>query len=169
MSYPHARTAAARAIALGAATAVTLSLGLVALATPASAATTATVTPESTDWGASDVRPGASLAYSTEFGAAAGLGTSALKMETTTANGKAMYLTAQDAGLPLSTIEESVGYSTYRSSASTGQPFQVPSLQMASDTNGAAEGGFTTFVFEPTVSPSTAAVMPELPLPSEKP
>ena len=152
-SHPHARSAVTRAIALAAAAAVTTALGLVATAAPAVAAAVPTiVNPASSDWGQPDTRAGGTLEFTDEFGAPAGFGDGALGMSTdgkTTA--KVTFFTAQDAGLPLSDLE-TVSYSSYRSSASSGNPIQIPTAQFYLDPDGGGPLTFAPLVFEPYYS-----------------
>ena len=77
------------------------------------------------------------------------LGIGSLKLQTPSAGDKVWLFNYDHVGTALSDIT-AIGYSTYRDEASeTGSPFQVPSINIQVDYNGAAPGGFTTLVFEP--------------------
>lgn len=94
-----------------------------------------------------------------DYGAPAGFGSSALVLDTPVSNDKAQAfksLVADGVGVQLSAVDE-IGYSGYRSSASTASEVQAPALNIEIDTNGlATTGGFTTLVYEPVYN-STGA------------
>ena len=127
-------------------------LAVVAFATLALAGTalaaTVVVTPSSSSWHRVDTRPGGDVTFTEEYGAPAGHGSGALKLTTdATTAAKADYWTEQVAGTPLSGVTD-LSYWTYQ--APTPQPpVAAASYQVAVDLNGAAEGGFTTLVYEP--------------------
>lgn len=142
------RAPARRALAVTVALS-TAALALVATAPASQAAVTSVVNPATTSWASADTRPGGTYAFTDEFGAPEGFGDSSLRIETSTPTAKVQYFTAQDAGLPLVDIE-SVSYSSYRSSASTGQQLQIPSVNVYLDPDG--PGGpldFAPMIFEP--------------------
>ena len=125
-----------------------LAVGLLAFAGVAAAATTVVVTENSTSWGTNDTRPGGAVGFTEAYGAPAGLGSGSLELTTdATTAAKADYWTADVAGTPLVDLSE-LSYWTYQ--AGTPQPpHAAVSYQLAVDGNGAADGGFTTIVFEP--------------------
>src|SRR5688572_5239884 len=87
----------------------------------------------------------------------AGIGS--LALQTPTAGDKVSLFNYDHIGTPLSEIS-AIGYSTYRDPSSvTGSPFQVPSINIQVDYNGAADGGFTTLVFEPVYNLDQGAVV----------
>ena len=122
----------------------TLAVGLIAVA--AAAAATTTVTPTDTSWHPSDVRGTGTVSFSSAYGAPAGLGSSALRLTTVAAADKADYWTDTVGGTPLAQVSQ-LGYWTYQHAASFAGG--DASLQLAVDLNGAADGGFTTLVYEP--------------------
>lgn len=124
-----AGSAAAAAAAVWAATAV--------------AATTIVVTPTNTQgWSTADTRPGGNVSFVTDSTAPAGVGALQLTTDATIA-AKAQYM--HDANVALADANE-LGYSTKQNA---GPPVADPSYQLAVDLNGAADGGFTTLVYEP--------------------
>lgn len=122
------------------ATAVT---GLLLVAGVAFAAHTVVVTPANTQgFSTADTRPGGEVNYVSDPSSPYPSGALQLKTdETTTA--KAQYL--KETSTPLSTVDE-LGYSAKQNE---GPVHADPSYQLLVDLNGAATGGFTTFVYEP--------------------
>ena len=78
--------------------------------------------------------------------APAPLGTGSLKLVTPTGADKVFLFNYDHVGTLLSDID-AIGYSTYRDSGAS--PNQVPAINVQVDVNGAADGGFTTLVYEP--------------------
>ena len=154
---PRTTQAISRSVALVASAATIAALGLVATAAPAAAAVTLTVNPASTDWSGGDTRPGGSHTFTDALGAPDGFGSSSLKLATTDGAAKVQFFSGQDAGQPLSDLSE-VGYSTHRSSTSTGPAFQVPAVNVVIDFNGPDPGGFSTLVFEPIYTYGAEAI-----------
>jgi hypothetical protein len=76
-------------------------------------------------------------------------------------NAKAYLFNYDHIGTPLSSISE-IGYSTYRSSASTGSPLQVPALNLEIDYNGAAPGGYAILVYEPIYTHGNNAIVSDI-------
>lgn len=97
------------------------------------------------------------------YGAPTGFGTSALKLVTTTdtsstGDSKTGLSQLSYAGTQLDDLT-AISYYTYRDAASTApEKRQVPALNIEVDVNGAAEGGFTTLVFEPVYNENQHAV-----------
>jgi hypothetical protein len=141
---------------------ISAAVAALAVAAPLGTASAATVVVNEAnigvDWSTGDTRPGGSIAFVNEFGAPAGLGAGALQMTAVDSAAKAQFVTSQDAGTLLADMS-SIGYSTYRSSVSTGSAVQVPSINVAIDENGAATGGFTTLVFEPVYNTDQGAIV----------
>lgn len=99
-----------------------------------------------------------SLSIDGTHGAPAGFGTSALALRTPLNNDKAQFwspLSGSDADTALA----DVSYWTYRTTDSTGASHLVPAINVDVDVNGAAEGGFTTLVFEPVYQAGGAAAV----------
>ncbi len=122
------------------------------------AAATIVVTQNSSGWGPMDTRPGGAVEFTEEHGAPAGLGEGSLELTTdATTAAKADYWTLAHAGTPLADVTD-LSYWTYQA-ATPQAPTAAASYQVQVDTNGAAEGGFTTLVYEPywngTVVPAT--------------
>ena len=120
-------------------------------------AATVIVTQNSTSWHQLDTRPGGAVHFTEEYGAPAGLGEGSLELTTdATTAAKADYWTEDVAG-PLAGVSE-LSYWTYQA-ATPQPPHAAASYQIAVDLNGAADGGFTTLVYEPywngTVVPAT--------------
>jgi hypothetical protein len=113
------------------------------IATVAHAATTVVVTPSNSQgWTTDDTRVGGAVNFVAD--ATAPLGTGALQLTTDSTNAaKAQYMLVASA--PLSSVTE-LAYSTKQVS---GPSFADASYQLQVDLNGAATGGFTTFVYEP--------------------
>lgn len=76
------------------------------------------------------------------------MGSGSLHLSTPDGSAKASIANVDYAGTRLAAVD-TMGYSTFRSPASTANPVQLPSYQMGVDINGAEEGGFATLVFEP--------------------
>lgn len=116
--------------------------------TSVAAAATIVVTQNSSGWGPMDTRPGGDVEFTEEYGAPAGLGEGSLELTTdATTAAKADYWTLAHAGTSLADVTD-LSYWTYQ--APTPQaPTAAASYQIQVDTNGAAEGGFTTLVYEP--------------------
>lgn len=68
-----------------------------------------------------------------------------LRLSTLTGGEKVFALNYQHVGTALSTVDD-IGYATYRTA---GSAQQSTALNLQVDGNGAADGGFTTLVFEP--------------------
>jgi hypothetical protein len=88
------------------------------------------------------------------------LGTGSLQLQTDpglpTGAHKVFAFNYDHVGKPLSAID-AISYSTYRTTA--GNPDQVTAINLQVDSNGAAEGGFTTLVFEPIYNTSQGAIV----------
>jgi hypothetical protein len=122
------------------------------------AAATVVVTQNSSGWGPMDTRSGGDVAFTEAYGAPAGLGEGSLELTTdATTAAKADYWTAAHAGTKLADVTE-LSYWTFQA-ATPQAPTAAASYQVQVDTNGAADGGFTTLVYEPywngTVVPAT--------------
>jgi hypothetical protein len=117
--------------------------GLAALGLSAvMAATTVVVTPSNPQgWSTADTRPGGTVQIVPET-LTGGNGSLRLTTDATTA-AKAQYLHA--ANTPIGSVTE-LSYSTQQNS---GPVHAAASYQFIVDLNGAAAGGFTTFVYEP--------------------
>jgi hypothetical protein len=87
------------------------------------------------------------------------LGSGSFSMTTLVDNvDKSTLVTGEWTGRPLSELS-AIEYWTYRSSASTSEPFAAPSINIAIFTNAAGQGtGFATLVFEPLYSYGNDAV-----------
>jgi hypothetical protein len=113
------------------------------LGTTALAATTVVVTQNSPTWTQDDTRPGGTVSWSAAYGAPAGLGTSALRLQTdATTAAKAGLYTHTMAGTPLSSVTN-LSYWTYQAAGNV--PVADASYQLQVDTG----CGFTTLVYEP--------------------
>lgn len=110
------------------------------------AASQVIVTPTNTQgWSTADTRPGGSVNFISDSSAPGNPHYGALQLTTdATTTAKAQYL--HDANTPIANVNE-LSYSTKQNSASF--PAGDPSYQFIVDLNGAAAGGFTTFVYEP--------------------
>jgi hypothetical protein len=139
---------------VSAATLSAVALGT-ALSLTASAAATTVVSPSDPSWSRMDTAGTGSVSFGSDFGAPAGFGNYALELSTPSNSDKAQYFTGQDAGVSLASIADDISYYTYRSA---GQDSQLPSLNIAVDTNGPAVGGFTTLVFEPVYNTEQGTV-----------
>lgn len=101
------------------------------------------VTPGNTQgWSTADTRPGGAVNFVDDATAPAGSGALQLTTDATT-TAKAQYL--HEANVPIGQVTD-LSYDTKQNS---GPVFAAPSYQLVVDTNGAAAGGFTTFVYEP--------------------
>lgn len=136
-----------KATTLRRASVLAVAAGALVLAGVAAAATVV-VTQNSASWGPLDTRPGGAVEFTEEYGAPAGLGSGALELTTDgTTAAKADYWTFAHAGTLLADVT-ALSYWTYQ--ATTPQPpHAAASYQVQIDANGAAEGGFTTLVYEP--------------------
>jgi hypothetical protein len=115
----------------------------VAVASVASAATTVVVTPTNTQgWSTADTRPGGEVNFVADPTSPYPTGALQLKTDLTT-TAKAQYL--HDATGTLSSVTEL----SYWTKQVSGPIHADPSYQLIVDLNGAATGGFTTFVYEP--------------------
>lgn len=85
----------------------------------------------------------------------AGIGS--LELTTSDGTAKQQHLEEQQLGASLSSVD-ALSYSTYRQSDSTGQTFQVPSINMEITTDGTA-AGYTSLVFEPVYQSGGAAAI----------
>lgn len=86
-------------------------------------------------------------------------GAGAFRMETPSTGSKVNLKTAVLAGTPLADIG-GMSYATWRSSASVGATFQVPSVNMEIFTNLDGPGtGYATLVYEPIYSHGAAAIV----------
>ena len=116
--------------------------------TVAATAATVIVTQNSSNWGPLDTRPGGAHRFTEDYGAPPGLGSGALELTTdSTTAAKADYFTFDHAGTALTDVNN-LSYWTYQAPRPQ-PPVAAPSYQLQIDTNGAAEGGFTTLVYEP--------------------
>lgn len=124
-----------------------LAVGALALAGVAAAATVV-VTQNSSSWAPMDTRPGGDHEFTEAYGAPAGLGDGSLELTTDATNAaKADYWTFAHAGTPLTGVTD-LSYWTYQA-ATPQAPTAAASYQLQVDLNGAADGGFTTLVYEP--------------------
>jgi hypothetical protein len=83
------------------------------------------------------------------------LGTGSLQLTTVTGTEKVYAFNYDHVGKPLRDVND-VSYNTYRSAGSLQQ---VAALNVQIDYNGAADGGFTTLVFEPVYNTNQGAVV----------
>jgi hypothetical protein len=125
----------------------------VAFASVASAATTVVVTPSNTQgFSTADTRPGGAVNYVADATSPYPNGALQLTTDLTTTS-KAQYL--HDASTTLASVTDL----SYYTKQVSGPVHADPSYQLLVDLNGAATGGFTTFVYEPyqngVVVPST--------------
>src|SRR3954469_22188607 len=126
--------------ALGALIAVTLTVAATAMA-----ATTVVVTQNNTTWTQDDTRPGGSVTWSSAHGAPAGLGNSALRLQTDASpTAKAGLYTHTMAGTALSDVTN-LSYWTYQAQANFPQGDASYQLQI----NALGATGFTQLVYEP--------------------
>jgi hypothetical protein len=135
--------------AITAASAATVAGLTVALAMPLAAGAAASqvvVTSDDTQgWSTADTRPGGEVKFITDSTAPGDPDKGALQLKTdATTTAKAQYL--HEANTPLANVND-LSYSTKQNSASFAEG--DASYQLLVDLNGAAAGGFTTFVYEP--------------------
>jgi hypothetical protein len=129
----------ARVLLAGAASVSILALG----AAVASAATTVVVTPANPQgWSTADTRAGGTVTFVADPSSPLPDGALELETDATTA-AKAQYL--HEASGPLSDVNEL----SYSARTIAGPVHASASYQLVVDLNGAAEGGFTTLVYEP--------------------
>jgi hypothetical protein len=116
---------------------------LVLVPVASAAAATTTITPgDSGGWSTADTRPGGTVSFVGDD--TSPLPGGALQLSTSDSpDAKALYLLA--GGQTVASIN-SLGYQTKQVS---GPAEAAASFQFAVDVNGAADGGFTTFVYEP--------------------
>jgi hypothetical protein len=128
------------AIAIAAVSAVTFAA--------TAAAATVVVTQNSSNWAPMDTRPGGAHRFTEDYGAPAGLGSGSLELTTdATTAAKADYWTRDPAGTTLANVND-LAYWTYQATV-VQPPHAAVSYQLQVDGNGAADGGFTTLVYEP--------------------
>jgi hypothetical protein len=109
----------------------------------ASAATTVVVTPTNTQgWSTADTRPGGAVNFVSDPSSPFPNGALQLTTNAST-TAKAQYL--HDASTTLASVTDL----SYYTKQVSGPVFADPSYQLLVDLNGAAPGGFTTFVYEP--------------------
>ena len=138
-----------------------IALGLLACAlvmgvsTASAATTTVKVTPNNQPavWPTTALTPGGSFDF-VEGPATPPLGRGSLHLVTTTGTSKVQLGNGDYNGTVLENID-TMSYSTYRSSASTGSAVQVPSYQLAVQT----PSGFTTLVFEPVYNTGQGSIV----------
>jgi hypothetical protein len=82
-------------------------------------------------------------------------GIGSFELSTPTGADKGTLFNYEHIGTPLADVS-AIGYSTYRT---VGNDQQVAALNIQVDVNGAADGGFTTLVFEPVYNTSQGAVV----------
>lgn len=136
-----------RAIKLMTALSATSVVAAATLPIAASAANSqVVVTPTNTQgWSTADTRPGGAVNFVADSTAPGDPHNGALQLTTdNTTTSKAQYL--HDTNTPLADVN-SLSYSTKQNSASFAEG--DASYQLLVDLNGAAAGGFTTFVYEP--------------------
>jgi hypothetical protein len=106
-----------------------------------------------------DTNATGTVGLSTDFGAPAGFGSSALKLTTADDTGKAQALTGHDLFNESLSAVSHVSYYTYSDSSSEFNQANA-SLQLQVDTNGLdTAGGFTTLVYEPYNNPADNPVL----------
>ena len=121
-----------------------LAAAALTVAASAVAATTVLVTQNNPTWTQDDTRPGGSVTWSGAYGAPAGLGSSALRLQTdATPTAKAGLYTHTMAGTALSAVTN-LSYWTYQAHANIPEGDASYQLQI-----GTPSGGFTTLVYEP--------------------
>ena len=139
---------------------------VLAIASPAFAATvtvneadlTVAGSPEPGKWTPFTRETGA-VAFGTEYGAPAGLGTGSLQLSTPLTNDKASLALTPTTVLPLAKLGDA-SYWSYRAGKSTAPAVQAPALNVGVDINGlTVPGGFTTLVFEPVYNPLQGTVI----------
>ncbi len=120
-------------------------VAILVITTSVAAASTVTVTQNSTTWTQDDTRAGGSVEWSGAYGAPSGLGSSALVLTTDNTNAaKAGLYTHTMAGTPLSSVTD-LSYWTYKASGSNEAD---PSYQLQIDP-GCGTQHFVTLVYEP--------------------
>ncbi|MBW0092724.1 hypothetical protein I4I73_26390 [Pseudonocardia sp. KRD-184] len=102
-----------------------------------------------------DTRPDGDVEVNEDFGAPAGGGTGSLRLDTPSSAAKATLFRA--ATSPLADWVDVAAYSAFRSSESTANEVQFPSLQLVIDFNGDADGGFSTLTYEPVYNTDAGA------------
>jgi hypothetical protein len=125
-------------------------LAAVALAlAAAAAAATVVVTQNSNSWAPMSATAGGAYRFTEEYDAPPGLGEGSLELTTNlTTTAKSDYWTFAHAGTPLADVD-TLSYWTFQSE-DVQPPHAAVSYQVQIDANGlAAEGGFTTLVYEP--------------------
>jgi hypothetical protein len=136
-----------------------VAVSVMAIAGSAAPTTTVVVTQNSTSWAPMDPRTSGAYEFTTDYGAPSGLGSGSLELTTGALDtaAKSDYWTAAHAGTQLAAVNE-LSYWTFQ--APTVQPpHAAVSYQFQLDGNGAADGGFTTIVFEPYQSGIPGAVI----------
>lgn len=137
--------------------------GVVVAISPASAATTVvTGFTAPSPFFLDNVRGSGTATIGTTYGARTGYGQGAVELSTPYESDKVQVKSLQAAGVPLSTLATQIGYATYRSSTSTATSLQVPSINVEADMNGAADGGYTTLVYEPYYTVGTAGILQDV-------
>ena len=142
-----------------------LPFAVLAVASPAFAATVTVTEADLTVAGAPApgkwtpfTRDGGAVAFGTEYGAPAGLGTGSLQISTPLNNDKASLALTPTTVLPLAELADA-SYWSYRAEKSTAPDVQAPALNVGVDVNGlTTPGGFTTLVFEPVYNTGQATV-----------
>ena len=133
---------------------ITVVVAAVALVGVATAANKVVVTQNNTTWTQDDTRGTGTVSWTAEFGAPPGLGTSSLKLTSTTPLDKAGLYNHTMAGTPLADVS-ALAYWTYQPQPSTNPAHAAASYQLQVQTG----CGFTTLVYEPywngTVMPNT--------------
>lgn len=119
----------------------------------ANAASTVVTPANPQGWSTADTRPGGAVNFVRDASAPAGAGALQLTTDLTTSS-KAQYL--HEANTPLANVTEL----SYYAKQVSGPLFADPSYQLLVDLNGAAAGGFTTFVYEPYENTAQGAVVP---------
>ena len=103
-------------------------------------------------------RDSGAIAFGTEYGAPAGLGTGSLQISTPLANDKANLALTPTTVLPLAELADA-SYWSYRAEKSTATAVQAPALNVVVDVNGlTTAGGLTTLVFEPAYNTGQGTV-----------
>lgn len=120
---------------------LTLSVPMVAFA----ASSQVIVTPTNQQgWSTADTRPGGTVTFSSDTTAPGNPHNGALQLTTdATTTAKAQYL--HEANVSIANVTEL----SYYTKQISGPPHAAASYQFIVDLNGAAPGGFTTFVYEP--------------------
>lgn len=101
------------------------------------------------------------ISISNEHGAPAGFGVESLSIKTPLSNDKAYAKYTLPSPIDLDNLTV-LNYSSFRDSSSTAIPGAAPALNLEIDFNGAADGGYSTLVYEPIYQTGGAAgVVPE--------